>query len=146
MKKMKILLLIVLAMTLSACSFLEEVNNSLDYVNTATTHINNLSAFAEAAPQMMEDAVTNPETLKELETKLSTLKVQIEEFIALGNIPTIAESIHQELVAKNEALLAEINAVMENGNLVIEQLENSQIVTTITEVTTLLNQLENLTQ
>ncbi|QOR68111.1 hypothetical protein IM538_08380 [Cytobacillus suaedae] len=146
MKKMKILLLIFLAMSLSACSLLEEVNNSLDYVNTATTHINNLSAFAEAAPQMMEDAVTNPEALKELETELSTLKVQIEEFIALENIPTIAESIHQELIAKNEALLAEINAVMENGNLVIEQLENSQIVTTITEVTTLLNQLENLTQ
>lgn len=145
-KKIRLLLLIVLTMSLSACSLLEEVNNSLDYVNTATNHINNLNAFAEDAPQLMEDALTNPEALKELETQLSSLKADIEEFIALENIPAIAESIHQELVAKNEVLLAEINQVMENGELVIEQLKNSQIVTTITEVTKLLNQLENLSQ
>lgn len=146
MKKLKMLVLFVLTITLSACSFLDEVNNSINYVNKATEHINNLSTFAEAAPQLMEDALANPEVIKELESQLITLKTEIEDFIALGNIPTVAESIHQELVAKNEVLLTEINKVMQNGNLLIEQLENSQIFTTINEVTNLLNQIENLTQ
>jgi ribosomal protein L16 Arg81 hydroxylase len=146
MKKIKLFMLILLSMTLSACSFLDEVNNSISYVSTATEHINELNTFAESAPQMIEDALTNPEVLKELETQLTTLKVEIEEFVALENIPTIAQSIHQELVSKNEVLLNEINKVMENGNLVIEQLENSQVFTTINEVTKLLNQIENLSQ
>lgn len=133
-------------MMLSACSFLEEVNTSLDYANTATEHINNLTAFAEEAPQLVENALNNPEILQELETKVLTLKQDIEEFIALQDIPTIAEEIHQELVIQNEQLLQEIQKVLENGHLALDKLKSSQLFTTINEVTNLLNRIENLTQ
>lgn len=133
-------------MLLSGCSFFNEVNDTLDYVGVTTEHIERLNTFAEEAPQLVENALSNPELVTDLESQLSTLKTEIEEFIALSDIPTIAEDIHQELVSKNELLLEEINKVLENGHLALDKLENSQIFTTITDVTSLMNRIENLTQ
>ena len=101
----RILMLAGTVLILSACSFLDEVNGSINYVETATTHIEKLSTFAEEAPALMQEAVTNPEVGQELETQLTTLKTDVETFINLGEIPAIADTIHQELVSKNEFLL-----------------------------------------
>lgn len=145
MKKFTIILILA-TMLLSGCSFLNEVNDTLDYVGVTTEHIERLNTFAEEAPQLVEDALSNPELVTELEAKLTTLKTEIEGFIALSNIPTIAEDIHQELITKNELLLEEINKVLENGHIALDKLENSQIFTTISDVTSLMNRIENLTQ
>lgn len=145
MKKFTIMLILA-TMLLSGCSFLTEVNDTLDYVGVTTEHIERLNTFAEEAPQLVEDALNNPELVTDLESKLTTLKTEIEEFIALSDIPTIAEDIHQELISKNELLLEEINKVLENGHLALDKLENSQIFTTISDVTGLMNRIENLTQ
>ncbi|WP_449620633.1 DUF6376 family protein [Robertmurraya sp. Marseille-Q9965] len=145
MKKFTIMLILA-TMLLSGCSFLNEVNDTLDYAEVTTEHIERLNTFAEEAPQLVENALSNPELVKELESQLSTLKTEIEEFIALTDIPTVAEDIHQELISKNELLLEEINKVLENGHIAIDKLENSQIFTTINDVTSLMNRIENLTQ
>lgn len=146
MKKFSLVMMILASMMLSACSVLNEVSNSIDYVSVATEHIYNLNSFAEKAPRLIEEALNNPELVDELEEKLSNLKVDIEEFIALTDIPTIAEEVHQELVTKNELLLAEINKVLVNGHLALDQLENSQLFTTINEITGLIQRIENLVQ
>lgn len=129
---------------LSACSLLEGVNNTVDYVNTTTGHIEKLSNFSEEAPQLFQEAVNDPAVREELESQLVTLKGDIETFINMEEIPAIAEGIHQELVDKNKVLLEEINKLVDNGNLVIDQIQNSQIIRTINEVTQLLNRIENL--
>ncbi|CAM3430483.1 DUF6376 family protein [Aeromicrobium ponti] len=146
MKKILLTGLLAISMLLSGCSFLGEVNNSIDYVNQATEHINTLNDFAEEAPQMLKEAAEDPALKQELEDRLVTLKQDVEEFIALKDIPTLAEDIHQELVSQNEALLAEINKVLENGNLVLDKLENSELFSTINEVTSLINRIEALGQ
>ncbi|WP_063870746.1 DUF6376 family protein [Paenibacillus sp. Root444D2] len=143
MKKWMLLSLILATMMLSACSLLEGANNSIDYVNQATQHINILSNFAEQAPQMMKDAALNPETKQELENQLNELKTEIEQF-NLKSVPTIAKDIHQQLVDKNEVLLKEINNVVENGHLALDKLQNSQIFTTINDITGLINRIKNL--
>jgi hypothetical protein len=130
-------------MMLSACSLLEGANNSIDYVNQATQHINKLSNFAEQAPQMMKDAALNPETKQELENQLNGLKKEIEQF-NLKSVPSFAKDIHQQLVEKNEVLLKEINNVVENGHLALDKLQNSQILTTINDITGLINRITNL--
>ena len=140
----RILMLAGTVLILSACSFLDEVNGSINYVETATTHIEKLSTFAEEAPALMQEAVTNPEVQQELETQLTTLKTDVETFINLGEIPAIADTIHQELVSKNEFLLEEINKVLENGHLALDQLENSQLITTANEITILMDRIKNL--
>ncbi|MFB6466775.1 DUF6376 family protein [Cytobacillus sp. Hz8] len=146
MKKIHFFLIIAVSLILSACSFLGEVNNSIDYVNQTTDHINKLNTFAEEAPQLIENAANDLEIKKELETKLVTLKQDIEDFIQINDVPSVAKDIHQELVAKNELLLDEINKVLQSGNLTLDKLENSEIFTTITELTNLLNRIENLGQ
>jgi hypothetical protein len=48
------------------------------------------------------------------------------------------------LVDKNEILLQEINKVMENGQLALDKLQNSQVFTTINDITSLINRIKNL--
>jgi uncharacterized protein YdbL (DUF1318 family) len=146
MRKLKVLLVVAAFMFLSGCSFLGEVNESLDYVNEATTHIDTLNTFAEDAPQLVQEAISDPAAREELETQLVSLKQDIEEFINLNEVPTIAENIHQELVDKNEVLLSEINKVLEDGQIAVEKLEDSQLFQTVNEITDLMNQIENLGQ
>lgn len=146
MKKLKALLVISMFMLVSGCSFLGEINESIDYVNEATTHINTLNTFAEDAPQLVQEAISDPVAKGNLEAQLVSLKQDIEEFISLNEVPTIAENIHQELVDKNELLLTEINKVLEDGQLAVEKLENSQLFQTVNEITDLMNQIENLGQ
>ncbi|WP_394137142.1 DUF6376 family protein [Cytobacillus oceanisediminis] len=146
MEKILLTGLLAILMLLSGCSFLGEVNNSIDYVNQATEHINTLNEFSEEAPQMLKEAAADPALKQELEDRLVTLKQDVEDFIALKDIPTLAEDIHQELVSQNKALLAEINIVLENGNLALDKLENSELFSTINEVTSLINRIEALGQ
>ncbi|URM31616.1 MULTISPECIES: DUF6376 family protein [Bacillaceae] len=146
MKKLILLGLLTVSMILSGCSVLGEVNNSIGYVNEATEHINTLSDFAEEAPQLIQEASADPALKQELEDRLMTLKQEVEEFIALQDIPTLAEDVHQELVTQNEAILAEINKVLEDGSLALDQLEKSELFTTIKEATSLINRIEALGQ
>ena len=144
MRKLKILFIAALLLFLNGCSLLGEVNDSIDYVNTATDHIEKINAFAQEAPQLIQEAVTNPEVKQELEAQLLTLKQDIEEFISINDVPSIAETIHQELVNKNKILLDEINQVLENGHLALDKIENSQLISSMNEVTNLLNRINNL--
>ncbi|CAN7660309.1 DUF6376 family protein [Paenibacillus sp. LjRoot56] len=144
MKKLMILLIVILTtLQLSACTLIEKVNSSLDYANQATDHINKLSTFAQQAPQMMKDAALNPETKQALENQLIGIKKDIEQF-NLKSVPTIAKDIHQQLVDKNKVLLDEINNVLVNGHLVLDKLQNSQILTTISDITIFINRIQNL--
>lgn len=143
MKKVVSVILILATMMLSACSLLDEVNNSLDYVNEAKSYINSLSDFAEEAPQLIQDAAVDPEVKQDLENQLNTLVEDINEFNTI-EAPAIAEDIHQDLVTKNEALIDEINTAMENGELALEKLENSEIINTVNDITSLLESIEKL--
>lgn len=142
MRKLTLLIVAIFgSLMLSGCSLLGEVNNTLEYANEATDHINTLSTFAEQAPQMIQDAALDANVKQDLENQLNNLIVEIEAF---NNVeaPKIAEDIHQQLVSKNNVIIEEINTVLESGK--IETLENTQIFNTINEVTTLLNQIEQL--
>ncbi|MCR8635082.1 DUF6376 family protein [Paenibacillus radicis (ex Xue et al. 2023)] len=143
MRKWMLLFLIISSTMLSACSLIEGASNSLDYVNQATEHINKLSKFAEQAPQMIKDAALNPEAKQELEKQLNRIKKELEQF-NLINAPSIAKDIHQQLVDKNKVLLQEINKAVENGHLTLDKLQNSQIITTINDITSLLNRIKDL--
>lgn len=143
MRKSLLLLVVLSTMMLGACSFLEGAGQSVDYVNQATAHINKLSAFAEQAPRLIKDAATNPETKQELENQLLALKTQIEQF-NLKSVPAFAKDLHQQVVDKNIILLDEINQVIENGHLALDKMQNSQIITTINDISGLINRISNL--
>ncbi|GLX70601.1 DUF6376 family protein [Paenibacillus glycanilyticus] len=144
MKKFMLLLIVLVsASMLGACSWFQEADQSLKYADQAKEHIQTLSDFAEQAPQMIQDAATDPETKKQLENRLNELKKDIEQF-NLINAPTIAKDIHAQLVEKNKILLQEINQAVDNGHLALDRLQNSPILATISDITGLINRIENL--
>ncbi|MGM0837827.1 MAG: DUF6376 family protein [Bacillota bacterium] len=143
MKKLIVILAIISSVLLSGCSLLEEVNNSLEYANKATEHINTWQDFGQEAPQMIQEATTDPEIKQELEAELNALLEEIDEFNKTEP-PAIAADLHQQIVEKNEALQEIINDAMVNGELAIEELQNSELITTINEITKLMNLVEDL--
>jgi len=143
MKKLLVVVAIISSVLLSGCSLLEEVNNSLEYANKATEHINTWQDFGQEAPQMIQEAATNPETKQELEAELNALLEEIDEFNQTEP-PAIAADLHQQIVEKNEALEEIINDAMVNGELALEELQNSELITTINEITKLMNLVEDL--
>ncbi|MBM7584563.1 hypothetical protein JOC86_001100 [Bacillus pakistanensis] len=143
MKKIRLVLLSVIFLMLGGCSVLEDVNNSLDYLNETTDYINELSTFAEEAPSLFQDAATNPDSLQKLEDQITTLEKSAQEFNELKP-PSVAKDVHNSIVEKNERLLSEINNAKQNGELAIEQINNSEIFTTINEIKELQSQIEEL--
>lgn len=134
MKKLIIMLFVTAVFTLSGCSFLEEANDSLNYANEATEYMNELSTFAEEASSL-EGA--------ELESRLESLRTTIEDFLEIEP-PSIAEGIHKELENKSQVLLDATNNILENGEVAIEQLKQSEVYKTIENITTLKSQIEEL--
>lgn len=143
MRKIILVTTLLASILLSGCSVLEEVNNSLNYVNKATEHINTWQDFGQEAPQMIQDAATDANAKKELETELDTLLNEIDEFNET-EAPAIAEGVHNQIVEKNEALKGTIESSIVNGELALDKLEQSELFTLINEVTSMMNLLEDL--
>lgn len=145
MKRLKLSAVIALGL-LSGCGILNEVNSGIDYMNEATEYMNEAQAFAEDLPSLASEAVNNEEAGKELESLLTEMEKNIEEFNALEP-PEIAASVHEQAVTQNEKLLSGIDQVqtsVKEGTFQLEQLENSEIMGTITEVTDLMKTIEKI--
>lgn len=143
MRKIIITFALLSSILLSGCSILEEVNSSLEYVNEATEHINTWKDFGEEAPQMIQEAATDANAMEELETRLNEMLVEIDEFNNT-DAPAIAESVHQQIVDKNEQIKGVIENAMVDGEVALEKLQDSELYTLINEVTTMMNLLEKL--
>ncbi|MFJ7637725.1 DUF6376 family protein [Peribacillus sp. NPDC097225] len=142
----KILMLCTSLILLTGCSLLGEVNSSLDYADTATGYVSTVKEFANEVPALSKDAVTDKEAMKTLENELQTMKTEIEEFNETEP-PQIAEGIHDKIVSSNQQLQDGIDLYlknMEDGTLDPAVLEDSEIMKTIDNITSLTNQIEKL--
>ncbi|MGE7661169.1 DUF6376 family protein [Peribacillus sp. NPDC097197] len=142
----KILMLCTSLILLTGCSLLGEVNSSLDYADTATGYVGTVKEFANEVPALSKDAVTDKEAMKTLENELQTMKTEIEEFNETEP-PQIADGIHDKIVSSNQQLQDGIDLYlknMEDGTLDPAVLEDSEIMKTIDNITSLTNQIEKL--
>ncbi|PLT32999.1 DUF6376 family protein [Bacillus sp. V5-8f] len=131
---------------LGGCSLLEEANNSLDYAEKATNYLDKASQFAEDVPQMAQDAVTNQEARKSLENELISMKEEIKNFNET-KAPTIAEDIHNQIIEYNGKLNNGIDSYLkniENGKWDPAILQDSEIMKTVNELSSLIDKVENL--
>lgn len=143
MRKTLIVFTIFFSLLLSGCSLLEEVNQSLDYATEATEYINTWNDFGQEAPQLIQEAIGNPDVKAELEETLAVMLTEIEEFNQT-EVPVIAEDIHQQVVDQSEQIKELIESNMTNGEVALEKLEESQLLQKINELTELMNLLEDL--
>ncbi|QDP39871.1 DUF6376 family protein [Radiobacillus deserti] len=128
---------------LSGCSLFGEVENTMNYAEEAQDHIHTLANFAEEAPTMLSSAMEDPQMKEKLLNKLETLEADIKSFQNI-EVPAVAESIHQQIEEKNSVLLEEIQTYTQQGELVIEDIQQSEMFTTIRDLQSLMTQIENL--
>lgn len=129
---------------LSGCSLFADTNGTEDYVDKATQYIQELSNFAQEAPQMAADAATNRETYKQLNEQVIGLIKKIEQFNEL-HVPSVAEEVHQQIVEKNEDLLTELKDTVQNGQVTLHGFVNSETFQTISDIVKLLVLINQLT-
>ncbi|XEC93664.1 DUF6376 family protein [Paenibacillus tarimensis] len=142
----RVLLVALISGLLTGCSWLGEVNNSLDYVKEATSFINKVNSFAEQVPTLAEQAVTDPQAVKMLTNEMEMMKNNIASFNGL-DAPAFARDVHEELVGYNKTLLAEIDAFLatiSNGTLTLDTLADSQINQTIAKIGQTLTAIQQL--
>ncbi|WP_121640242.1 DUF6376 family protein [Virgibacillus sp. Bac330] len=134
MKKVTLGLLSLSLLWLSGCALLEETTNSLNYAEEATAYVNDLNLFLEEASTLEAD---------ELRTELENLQTTITDFIDIDP-PTIAEDIHEELKSRSEQLLDTTNDLMDQGEVTVEQIKDTELYRTIENIQSLQNQIEQL--
>lgn len=147
MKKMMITMGLIGMIILSGCSLLGEVNNTLEYANTTTEYMDSAQNFANQITALTNDAVTDEGARQQLEAELTDMKATIKEFNQT-EAPAIAEDVHNQIVSTNAKLEKGIDlylANIENGKLDPAVLKDSEIITTINEISSLMNQIKNLT-
>ena len=145
MKKLLTTIGLVGMLFLSGCSILGEVNNTVEYANITTDYIESTKTFANEVPQLAQEAVTDETARQNLENELEQMKEQIHSFNEVEP-PTVAEDIHNQIVSSNAKLEEGIDMYLdniENGTLDPAVLENSEILTTANEISSL---MENINQ
>lgn len=131
---------------MSACSAIEEVNNSFNYVEKATDYINKINTFANEAPPLIDKAATDNEALKQLNIKLTEIEKEIHEFNQLTP-PDFAKDIHSQILEHNQALESAIVLYANNikeGNIDPKALQDSELMDQIEELSKILEPIQNL--
>ncbi|AJY76855.1 DUF6376 family protein [Paenibacillus beijingensis] len=144
--KMKLVLILVVAAVLTGCSVVEQIDRSVNYTSEATTYVAQAAEFARKLPDMAQQAANDPEVKEKLVAELEAMKQWVAEFNAL-EAPAIAADVHAKLQEYNATLQQDIDQVL-NGLLndipAVQAVRDSQIVQTLTEITRLVEQINNL--
>ncbi|PZD94474.1 hypothetical protein DNH61_18965 [Paenibacillus sambharensis] len=141
-------LLLLGGLVASGCSLIEKVDQSLDYVNEATSYVTDAAAFAESLPYRAEQALLDPAARDELQRSFEDMKNDIIQFNDLS-APAFAENVHDKLMSYNATLLAEVNTYLEQlekNTINLGDLQNSPMAQTLNEITGTLDQLKQLGQ
>jgi len=144
--KLKLLLAVLTISLLSGCTLLDNVNQSLNYVDEATKFINEGTQLAEHLPVLAERSITDPQARTDLKNQLTEMKAKIEAFNKLEP-PGFAKNVHQQLLGYNEILMKEINAYLEQlnlGQVDWKAITNSKLVQTLDQLTQVLDKVQNL--
>jgi PBP1b-binding outer membrane lipoprotein LpoB len=148
MKKNVLVLAAVIAMFLSGCSLLNDAKDTLTYVNDAKNYLDKATAFANDAPSIAQQAVSDRQATAELKTMLQNMKQEIQAFNKL-QAPDVAADLHQQIVDQNNKLVAGIDLYlknMKNGLLDPSVLENTEIFQSVQEINGILDQIKQLGQ
>ncbi|MFD1952862.1 DUF6376 family protein [Paenibacillus thailandensis] len=133
----------LLVVLLSGCSWLDQVNQSLDYTGEAASYINEATQFAESLPGLAQQAVTDTNARESLIAELENMKARISEFNGL-EAPEFAAQAHEQLVALNQTLLENINAYLEQIQNGIVDIQNSDIMQTVGKIKETMDMIQNL--
>lgn len=133
---------------LSACSIVEQANQSLDYVSGATDYIEQVSSAGNELQQLAADAVNNPDLTGQIQEKIDQIQAEAAAFSEMS-APAIGENIHENLVGYNNQLTEAVNqfetTIAEQG-ITAESWEQTGIPELINNINSLKDPLSGLQQ
>lgn len=131
---------------ISACSVVEQANQSLNYVSGATEYIEQVSSAGADLQQLATEAVNNPEVTEQIQAKIDQIQAEASEFSQL-TAPAIGESIHENLVSYNNQLTEVVDrfetTIAEQG-FTAENWQNTGIPDLINNINNLKDPLSGL--
>lgn len=133
---------------LGGCSFLEDVNNTLNYVDEVREFGNEANDFADQAPALAKEAINDEQALNEFENRLDEMKNDIKEFNEL-EAPEVGAELHQKIVDRNEQALDTIDQFLtniEDGDLDPSMVENTEAFQTLAEINNIIDQIKKLSE
>lgn len=147
----KIMLPVMMAsslLLLSACSIVEQANQSLNYVSGATDYIEQVSSAGNELQQLAADAVNNPDLTGQIQEKIDQIQAEARTFSEMS-APAIGENIHENLVGYNNQLTEVVNqfetTIAEQG-ITAENWEQTGIPELINNINSLKDPLSGLQQ
>lgn len=133
----------IMLLFLSGCSLVEEVNNSLDYTEQATTFVNEATQFAGTIPDLAQEAASNIDAKENLTEQLENMKTKIAEFNSL-EAPAFAQNIHDTIVGYNETLNEQIDTYKTQIDNGITDFKNTEMAQTLSQIQETMDQIKSL--
>ncbi|MGX6446127.1 DUF6376 family protein [Neobacillus sp. K501] len=146
MKRWFIALSASMLFLLSGCSFLNDAQDSLTYINEATEYLEVATNFANEAPALAQQAIEDIQAAEDLKVMLEDMQQQIESFNEL-QAPQMAADLHQQIVEQNAIIAEGIETYLTNikdGLLDPTVLENSELFQSVQDITNIIDQIQQL--
>lgn len=128
---------------LSGCSLVEEVNNSLDYTEQATSFVSEATQFASSIPDLAQEAASNSNAMQQLTEQLDNMKTSISEFTGL-EAPAFATDIHEQLTGYADTLGQQIESYKEQIQNGVTEFKNTEMSQTLDKIQGAMDQIQSL--
>lgn len=146
MKKLLIIFSASMLLMLGGCSFLNDAQDTLTYINEATDYLSAATDFANDAPALAQQAIGDIQAAEDLQNMLQEMQTTVEAFSEL-QAPDIAAELHQQIVEQNSAIITEIETYLNNfkdGLLDPAILENTELFQSVQDITSIIDQIQQL--
>ncbi|MDR7078892.1 uncharacterized coiled-coil DUF342 family protein [Neobacillus niacini] len=131
---------------LGGCSFLNDAQDTITYVNEATDYLSAATDFANDAPALAQQAIGDIQAAEDLQTMHQDMQQTVESFSDL-QAPDIAAELHQQIIEQNSAVITEIETYLNNfkdGLLDPAILENTELFQSVQDTTSIIDQIQQL--
>ncbi|WP_342433076.1 DUF6376 family protein [Neobacillus sp. FSL H8-0543] len=146
MKKWLVIFSASVVLFLGGCSFLNDAKDTLTYVNDATDYLAVATDFANQAPALAQQAISDVQAAEDLESILQEMQQKLEGFNDL-QAPEVVADLHQQIVEKNNIIADGIETYLNNikdGLLDATILENTELFQSAQEITSIIDQIQQL--
>jgi Family of unknown function (DUF6376) len=146
LKRLLIVLSASMLFFLGGCSFLNDAQDTISYINEATDYLTTATDFASDAPALAQQAISDIQAAEDLQNMLQQMQDSAQAFSEI-QAPDIAAELHQQIIEQNSVITAEIETLLNNykdGLLDPAILENTELFQSVQDITSIIDQIQQL--
>jgi len=131
---------------LGGCSFLNDAQDTISYINEATDYLTTATEFASDAPALAQQAISDIQAAEDFQNMLQQMQESVESFSEI-QAPDLAAELHQQIIEQNTVIVTEIETLLNNykdGLLDPAILENTELFQSVQDITSIIDQIQQL--